>query len=100
MTPAQITAAAIKRAGDHADPEWATAAMRAVVRLARTGKPFSTDDVWAALAKSNVTTHEHRALGSIMRTANNLGIICRNGNYTKTARPEAHQRPIAMWVKA
>lgn len=89
---------AIQQAETHAAPEWLLAARRVVWQLIQLGQPFSTDDVWDRLDQLDVHTHEHRALGSVMRNASRAGLIDQTGSYFKSRRPEAHSRPIPLWL--
>ena len=88
---------AIERANDHANQEWKSLARSAVVFLAETGRPFTTDDVWDLLDALPVKTHEPRALGAIMQKAAKDGLIRSSGPYVKSRRPECHRRPVAVW---
>jgi hypothetical protein len=50
------------------DPNWAMMAEESVARLARSGEPFSSDDVWEALSFLQVEApREPRAMGPVMR---------------------------------
>lgn len=93
-----LAEAAIQTVEEHADRVWLSAAKQIVWDLIRDGRPFSTDDVWARLDTLDVTTHEPRALGAVLRAARKAGYIAPSGDYVKTCRPEAHSRPIPVWA--
>lgn len=76
---------------------WLRAARHTIGCLIAEGVPFTTDTVWFRLEALGVKTSEPRALGSLMRSATKSGLI-RQGGYVKTTRPEAHARPIPVWV--
>jgi hypothetical protein len=84
----------IKKAGQHADPAWMQQALRAVHHVAGTRSRFTTDDVWALLDQ---TTHEHRAMGAVMRHARAAGWCTPTGEYQQSSRDVAHGRPVRVW---
>lgn len=85
--------AALAQVEASAPEDWKNAATAVLARLAATGRPFTTDDVWAALPQPP----EPRALGALMRHASRAGKIRRVG-WRESVRPECHQRPVAMWT--
>lgn len=89
----------INKAYLHADSEWKDVAFRAVEWLAKTHSRFTTDDIHKAMEKyyPNVTTHEPRALGAIMRQARAAGIIVPTNEHIPSQREAAHKRPIRVW---
>lgn len=96
---AAITDKAIVRVGKNADPTWTKDALACITALAEKGESFTTDAVWELLEQvSTATTHERRALGAVMRTAQRQGLIQTTGRYVKSTRPECHTRPCAVWV--
>ena len=59
---------ALARVEAGTDPNWAMMAEESVASLARSGKPFSSDDVWEALNSLRVEApREPRAMGPVMR---------------------------------
>jgi hypothetical protein len=88
----------IDQAAAHADEVWLKTARRVVWWLIQDGQPFTTDECWARLAALDVSTHEPRALGAVLRAAARAGLIRASGEYRKTTRPEAHSRPVPVWV--
>ena len=91
--------AAIDRAKRHANDLWKEVAMNAVRWVAGQNEEFTTDDVWDAIETyyPDVHTHEHRAMGAIMRKSANLGICVTTDRTTKTNRVKAHRRPVRIW---
>lgn len=85
--------AALTRVEAHAPADWKNAAEAVLARLAASGEPFTTDDVWAALDQPP----EPRALGALIRAAAHAGRIRRVG-WRASSRPECHCRPVAMWT--
>jgi len=84
---------AIRRVGDAAEP-WTQHAVDIIGLVALARFDFTSDDVWAAL---DVKPDEPRALGAAMKAAASRGIIFPTGEYRKSARPECHARPVAVW---
>lgn len=80
-----------------ADEGWLRAAKHVVWQLIREGQPWTTDLIWYRLEDLGVTTSEPRALGAVIRSAQRNGFI-RQVGYRPTTRPEAHARPIPVWV--
>lgn len=94
----RATEEAIKQAEENASQEWATLAWQTLKLIAENRLEFTTDDLWAELERyPNITTHEPRAMGAIMRKAIKHKWIQPTGRYVKTKRPIAHQKPIAVW---
>lgn len=91
---------ALDRVEAHADDAWKDAANQAlwtVVRDGGLGYEFTSDDVHAVLDGLDVTTHEPRALGAIIRKAATAGWIVNTGRVDKTKRAVAHKRPATVW---
>lgn len=84
--------AALAQVEANAPADWKNAASAALARLAATGAPFTTDDVWAQVPQPQ----EPRALGALIRAAARAGAIRRVG-WRESSRPECHSRPVAMW---
>lgn len=92
-----LTKQSIERAEAHANALWLHMAESIVIRLAKTKRFITTDMVWAELDKSDVRTHEPRALGSVMQRAIREGYIYHAGTYKKSARSVCHSRPIPVY---
>jgi hypothetical protein len=65
-----------------------------IAMLARSGRPFTSDDVSAITGDS--PTGSQGAMGSRFTTAARRGIIVRVG-YVKSRRPSVHAHPVAQW---
>jgi hypothetical protein len=78
-TSEQDTQSYINAGSNHADQTWKEAALAATMRLASRQQRFTSNDVLTELAKSNVTTHDLRAIGGVMREAKDLGLITSAG---------------------
>ncbi len=87
------------RALAHADPRWHGMARWVLEQFIAKGEVFSTDDLWAFLEELDVRTRENRAMGGIIRESARRGEIRRVG-WVTTARPVAHSRPVAQWIRA
>lgn len=95
MTEPQTLEAALDLVESAAPPDWLWSARNLIERLAATGEPFTTDDVWQALPQPP----EPRAIGALIRAAAKAGKIRRVG-WRESSRPECHRRPVAMWEGA
>lgn len=88
--------AAITDADDHADTEWKAAARRAVRHVADANLYFTTDLIWPLL-DGDVTTHERRAMGAIMKWAHREGLIAPTDRFTASTRGVNHAQPLRVW---
>ena len=88
---------ALQQVEENANDEWLETAFAVVEFLAQTGRTFTSDDVWELMAHKDVTTHEPRAMGAVLRKAAKLKLIHPTGGYVKTRRAVAHSRAIAQW---
>lgn len=93
---------AIDRAEANADRSWYALSRAAVIYVAERHEEFTTDAVWERLADCDVDldTHEHRAMGGVMRAALRDGIIERTDRTRQSTRPSAHRRPMRVWRSA
>lgn len=75
------------------------AAVKAMTKIARTQKTFTTDDIWTSLAKTNPAGFdvEPRALGSLMLQAAKQNVIKATTRTKTSKRPECHKRPVRVW---
>jgi hypothetical protein len=73
----------------HANSNWRKSALAAVKRLARKRETLTSADVFTALAKSDVCTHDLRAIGGVMVQARDQGYIESGG---LVRRSDKHNR--------
>lgn len=76
---------------------WKNNVDHVIAMLARTGRPFTSDDVSAITGDS--PTGSRGAMGSRFTTAARRGVIRRVG-YVPSRRPSVHMHPVAQWVGA
>lgn len=88
---------AVTRVRWNADPEWFRHALIIVYSLAMAKRYFTTDDVWEALAHSDITTPEPRAMGAVMRMAAKDDVCKATEHYTNSKRRMCHARPLRVW---
>lgn len=74
---------------------WCDAAYKAVITVAARRSQFTTDDVWAELQAP--PTHDHRAMGAVMRRAKSEKVCEPTGEYRTSVREVAHGRPVRVW---
>lgn len=70
-----------------------------IEELAATGREFTTDDVWLAIAPED-KPREMRALGAVIVKARRDGVIESTGRYAPSTIPECHRRPKLTWRMA
>lgn len=90
---------AMARVEENADEEFRRRALEAVQVMARTRSEFTTDDAVEYLAKvyPEVSTHEPRAWGPIMRAAAREGWIVNTLQVRQSNMVSNHRRPKAIW---
>ena len=95
----EVTDEAIERVRVNANPVWTKTVMALIEDLATVDIEFTTDVLWKCMEiqHEDITTHEPRAMGGVMRTAKAAGLCRPTGRYIKTTRREAHGRPVAVW---
>lgn len=95
----QNQAEGVARAEGNANPQWMEAVSRIISSFASTGVRFTSDHVWAELARlDRFATPEPRAMGSAILKASKQGVIRQTGEYWRSERPESHGRRIAVWI--
>ena len=98
-TAEQLRDLAIKQVEENGNQQWFTEAMEGVRWLAEQETLFTTDDVWEYLTNSvpEAKTHDHRAMGAVMRKAQSRGWIIPTDRYWQSKRAVAHARPLRVW---
>lgn len=86
----------IDQVEQNANREWMDAAIAAVRRVCDRQRLFTTDAVWDELGET-YQTHEHRAMGAVMRRAKADGWCVPTYNYEISTRVIAHGRPVRVW---
>ena len=92
----QETEEAMKRADEHANQRWSDECAHVIWRLAKSGDPFTTDEVMTIMAASQYKTHEPRALGPVVNRALRKKVIEPTGDYVKSTR--RHSSPIPVYI--
>lgn len=74
---------------------WMKLAESVVTELAKSGRKFTTDDVWDRIPNWPL---ERRAIGATMAALARQGTIEFTGDYQPSRRRACHGRPIKVWV--
>ena len=84
-----------------AKPDWADEALIAIMKLAKQGIEFTSEDVLAitGLPSGEIGHHKNNASGAIMNKAARAGWIRKVG-YGKAKRKESHGAVLAIWIGA
>lgn len=90
--------AVLHQVHENANEEWKVAADLTVRVFADRGAEFTADDVWDVMDRLPYSTHERRALGPILRTAQREGVIQNTGTFVRSRR--RHKSPIPVWRAA
>lgn len=99
-TAGEVRDNAIKRVGDNAQRAFMTCALISVKTVARIVPEFTTDEVVAHMVRAfpEVTTHEPRAWGAVMRQAVKEGWIANTHRVRASEMVSNHRRPKAIWA--
>ena len=90
---------ALDRAERNANDAWKQTVEAVVLHLARMRPTFTADDVWTHLqSHCDVSTHEPRALGAILRKLTAENKIRPTGGFAPSVR--RHAAPIRLWTAA
>lgn len=88
---------ALAKVEKNADSGWKEAALAAVKRTAYEAQSFIVDAVWLRLPEG-ASTHEGRAMGSIMKKAQANGWIKPTDQFQPSIVKEHHACPRRVWV--
>lgn len=89
--------AALTQVESHADPDWKSYALKTVKQVAERFAEFSTDKVLEAMQDAPVFTHELRALGPVMLSAQRAGYIESTSRFENSASVSRHKAPKRIW---
>lgn len=86
------------RAALHADFDWLAAALNAVRMVAEARAEFTVDAVQARLVELGVgRPPEGRAMGAVMVSARQHGLIEGTDKYEPSSQPQCHANPRRVW---
>ena len=87
------------RAQRHADPEWWRCMLECGREVALAKQIFDTDDLERVRLRRfhNAATHEHRALGPLMRELQKLGYCFPTQDWVESQQRQNHRRPMRVW---
>lgn len=98
---------AAHRAGEHGQElaatsdrawGWAARAHDALEHLARTGRTFTADDLYAAVGLPDAGPNRNNAVGAVFAAARKRGVIVKTGHYRPSKRVVGHGRIVAVWT--
>lgn len=93
----QGMATAIANAGK----TWQEIATETVLTVARLNMTFTADDIWAWFDSHNLPQPPTRqALGAVLNQLSRAKQIVATGQWSNSARPETHTRPLRVWRAA
>jgi hypothetical protein len=80
-------------------PDWRTRAEQALIDLARSGEPFTSETLVerVGLPRGEVKTNRNNAVGGLIGGASRRGLIRLIG-YQKAKRRESHAAVVGIWV--
>ncbi len=88
---------AIDQVGDNANARWLEGTYQIVIGICEKQRLFTTDDVWEALAHTDLVTHEKRGMGAVMRHIDREGIARPTKDYVPSVRGVRHGGPVRVW---
>ena len=87
---------AMVRVERNAHEEWKDVALEAVYQAALVNGKFIVDEVWRYMPP-DVSTHELRAMGAVMKKAAKAGWIIGTGEYRPSAKVTTHKGLRHVW---
>jgi hypothetical protein len=92
----------IATADAHADYQWKADMTDIIEHVARSFESFTTDDVWNVWSMwykkgETIPTHDHRALGGLMRQAQAYDWIIPSDEWRLSKQVSCHRRPKRVW---
>lgn len=91
----ELTDKAIEEGYDAANAEWRAMALEQVYRVALRKEEFTANDVRDLVENSPLKTHDKRAMGGVMKTAQKMGWIHPSGRSIPSK--VGHLVPILIW---
>jgi hypothetical protein len=87
------------RAERHADPHWWAAMLESGKEVALRKPFFFTDDIvkYCSEHHPNATTHEHRAIGPLMRELARMEVCEPTQDWVPSSQKQNHKRPMQVW---
>ncbi len=82
---------------ENADPDWRQTAEVALRFAAQTKPEVTVDDVWDLIDQFDVETHEHKAIGPVMKNGGRDRIIERTNRTAITRRPTRNRGDVRVW---
>lgn len=89
----------MERAERHADEHWWQCMMECAKQVAEAKPYLFTDDI-VGLCKDlhpNASTHEHKAIGPLMRACCRLGYFEPTQDFVESSQQQNHRRPCRVW---
>lgn len=90
--------AAIERVEEHADARWKGAAWNALHRVLARKKEFIAADVFAEIPEHLRDVREPRAMGAIIKAAQQAKLIEPTDRHRATDSVRSHRRPQRVWA--
>lgn len=104
MNPSKIALSFTRK---HSRPtterEWLKESFSVILRVARSYREFTMDDIWVGLDKAYAKgtlpriTIDHRILGPMLQHMVKEELIQASGYYVKSTRPGGGSRPVTIW---
>lgn len=94
----ELISDSIQTVTTNASDEWKNAVIAIVGQICRDKHEFTTDDVWAEVAKTDLKVHNNKAMCAPILYAQSEKWCEKIENfYIKSKRKECHGRPIQVW---
>jgi hypothetical protein len=87
----------IRRVSEHAKEEFRFHAEAAIRRAAERHRELIVDSVWEEFP-TEITTHDYRAMGPVMKWAQRQGWIVPTDRIRSSARVTCHANPRRIWL--
>ena len=94
---AQLTIPGVEQARRNADQVWRRTATEVLEQVAASRDHFTADDLWDLLEPLGLDTHDHRAMGSVLRDAARRGVITKTNTTRPSARSTRNGGDVRVW---
>lgn len=91
---------ALMKADENARAEYKAKFYSALIELAVSGEPFTSEDIieMIGLPRTQIQANRNNAVGALMNGAARRGLIRKTGMRVLSTRPRSHGAELAEWV--
>ena len=94
---AQLSIPGVDQARRNADELWRRMATEVLEQVAASRDQFTADDLWDLLEPLGLDTHDHRAMGCVLRDASRRGVITKTNTTKPSSRSTRNGGDVRVW---